>query len=130
VRDLPVTIAEVPPDNKPAAAKDAGKDANADKAPKQSAAAQQLGLTVADLTADQKKELKLKGGVRVVAAQNAAANAGLRADDVILAVANTEIGNLKEFDAALSKADKSKPINVLVRRGEWAQYLLIRPTSK
>ena len=34
---------------------------------------------------------------------------------------------MKSFEAALAKADKSKPINLLVRRGEWAQYVLIRP---
>jgi serine protease Do len=42
-------------------------------------------------------------------------------------VANTEVAGVKEFDAILAKADKSKPINVLYRRGEWAQYALIRP---
>ena len=31
------------------------------------------------------------------------------------------------FEAALSKADKNKPVNMLVRRGEWAQYVLVRP---
>jgi serine protease Do len=117
-KDLTLTIAEVEPDEKVAAV--AGKA-------KPSAAAQQLGLTVADLTAAQKKELKLKGGVRIVAAADAAARAGLREDDVILAVANTEIGSVKDFDAVLAKADKAKPINLLVRRGEWAQYVLIRP---
>jgi len=30
----------------------------------------------------------------------------------------------------LAKADKSKPVNLLVRRGEWTQYVLIRPSSK
>ena len=123
-RDLTITIAEVEPDEKVAAAKDSG---SADKAAKPSAAAQQLGLTVSELTAAQKKELKLKGGVRIVAADGAAARAGLREDDVILALANTEIGGVKDFDAVLSKADKNKPINLLVRRGEWAQYVLIRP---
>ena len=56
-----------------------------------------------------------------------AARAGLREGDVILAIANTEVANLKEFDAAITKADKNKPLNVLFRRGEWAQYALIRP---
>jgi serine protease Do len=37
------------------------------------------------------------------------------------------VAGVKDFEAALSKADKSKPINVLFRRGEWAQYALIRP---
>jgi serine protease Do len=122
-KDLSILIAEVEPDTKQAAAKEG---ASPEKS-KPSAVAQQLGLTVMDLTAAQKKDLKLKGGVRIVAAAEAAARAGLREDDVILAVANMEVGNLKDFEAALAKADKSKPINVLVRRGEWAQYVLIRP---
>ena len=57
----------------------------------------------------------------------AAARAGLREGDVILAIANTEVSGMKEFEAALTKADKSKAINVLYRRGDWAQYALIRP---
>jgi len=117
-KDLTLTIAEVEPDEKVAAATAKAKP---------SAAAQQFGLTVADLTAAQKKELKLKGGVRIVAAADAAARAGLHEDDVILAVANTEIASVKDFDAVLAKVDKAKPINLLVRRGEWAQYVLIRP---
>ena len=42
-------------------------------------------------------------------------------------MANTEISGVKEFEAVLAKLDKSKPINVLYRRGDWAQYALIRP---
>jgi len=122
-RDLSITIAEVDPDDKPAT-----KSADPDRAKaKPSAAALQIGLQVNDLTDAEKKDLKVKGGVRVVAAADAAARAGLREGDVILALANTEIGNLKEFEAALAKADKGKPVNVLFRRGEWAQYALIRP---
>lgn len=124
-RDLAITIAEVEPDDKPTA-----KAAERETAkPKPSAAAQQVGLTVAELTDAQKKELKVKGGVRVVAAAESAARAGLRENDVILAIANTEIASVKEFDAALAKADKAKPVNVLFRRGEWAQYALIRPAK-
>ena len=120
-RDLSITIAEVEADTPQRKA--AGKALP----PKTSAAAQQLGLSVAELTEAQKKELKLKGGVRVEAASEAAARAGLREGDVILAIANTEVASLKEFDAAVAKADKNKPLNVLFRRGEWAQYALIRP---
>ncbi|RYH43401.1 MAG: PDZ domain-containing protein, partial [Alcaligenaceae bacterium] len=123
-RDLAITIAEVEPDDKPV-----GKAADRDASkPKPSAAAQQVGLTVAELTDAQKKELKVKGGVRVVAVAEGAARAGLRENDVILAIANTEIASVKEFDAVLAKADKAKPVNVLFRRGEWAQYALIRPS--
>ena len=32
------------------------------------------------------------------------------------------------FDAAVAKLDKAKPITMLVRRGEAANYLILRPT--
>lgn len=86
-----------------------------------------LGLRVADLTEAQKRDLKLKGGVRVEAAGNSAARAGLRAGDVILALANVEVGSVRQFEAVLAKLDQSRPVQVLFRRGEWAQYAVIRP---
>jgi hypothetical protein len=46
---------------------------------------------VSDLTDAQKKELKVKGGVKVDAVSDAAAKAGLREGDVILAVGNIEV---------------------------------------
>lgn len=121
-RDLAITIAEIEPD-KPSAAKAPERE----EKPKASPAAQQIGLAVTDLTEAQKKELKLRGGVAVAAATEAAARAGLREGDIILSISNTEVASVKDFEAALAKADKSKPINVLYRRGEWAQYALIRP---
>ncbi len=63
----------------------------------------------------------------MVSAEGAAARAGLREGDVIVTVANTEVGNVKEFEAALARLDKARPVNVLFRRGEWAQYAVIRP---
>jgi serine protease Do len=119
-KDLSVTIGEVEAD-RPVARKE-----REDK-PRISGAAQSLGLMVADLSEVQKKELKLKGGVLVNAATEAAARAGLREGDVILAVANTEVGSVREFEAVLGRLDKGKPINVLFRRGDWAQYAVIRP---
>ncbi len=123
-RDLSVTIAEVEPDEKAVAKAAEGPNKESSQP---TTSAQQLGLVVAELTPAQEKDLKLKGGVRIVSASDAAARAGLRADDVIVALANVEIRNLKDFESAVAKADKSKPVNVLVRRGEWAQYALIRP---
>jgi len=120
-KDLSVVIAEVESD-KPVA-KAAGKE----EKPRASTAAQTLGLSVADLTDAQKKEANLKGGVRVEAAADAAARAGLREGDVIVQLANTEVASVKEFEAALGKLDKTKPLNVLFRRGEWTQFAVIRP---
>ena len=114
----PVTVAEV----------EAEKTASAvpeKKAPV--ANIQQLGLTLSDLTDAQKKEARIRSGVRVDAAVDAAARAGIREGDLILAVANTEIGSVKVFEALMSKIDKSRPVSVLIRRGDAAQYVLIRP---
>jgi serine protease Do len=125
-RDLTVTIAEIEPD-KPARKASAEREEPAPK-PASSAAAKALGLAVSDLSDAQKKELKVRGGVRIESATDAAARVGLKEGDVILAVGNVEVSGVKEFDAALAKLDKSKPVSVLFRRGDWAQYALIRPT--
>lgn len=120
-KDLSVTIAEIEAD-KPVQKADA-KPAK----PKESSAAQVLGLMVSDLADAGKKELGVKGGIQVDAVADAAARAGLREGDVIMAVANVSVGSVKELEAVLVKVDKAKPINVLFRRGEWAQYTVIRP---
>lgn len=88
---------------------------------------QALGLTVTELDAAKRKELKIKGGVRVDAAAGPAAKAGLREGDVIVSVANTEVASLKEFETVLRKLDKNKTVNVLVRRGDLSDFALIRP---
>ena len=120
-KDLAVTIAEFEPE------KPIRRTAEKEEKPKGSPAAQSVGLSVSELTDAQKKELKLKGGVKVDAVTDAAARAGIREGDIIVAIGNTEIGSVKEFDAVVAKVDKSKPIPVLLRRGELATYLLIRP---
>jgi serine protease Do len=122
-RDLTLTVAELEPEQ--VARRPAARSSDA---PKAAGAAQAMGITVAELTDAQKRELKVKRGVRVEAAADAAARAGLREGDVILSVGNAEVGSAREFEAAVAKADKSKTINMLVQRGELVQYVLIRPT--
>jgi serine protease Do len=122
-RDLTVTVAEVEADK--SAAKGPVKE---DKA-KGSVAGQVFGLAVSELNDALKKELGVKGGVRVEAAVDSAARAGLREGDVILQIANNEIQGLKDFEIVLGKHDKSKTLNVLFRRGEWTQYAVVRPAK-
>ena len=123
-KELAVTVAEIEAD------KPVRKAADKEEKPKPSVIGQALGLTVSDLTDAQKKDLKLKGGVKVDAVTEAAARSGLREGDIVLAVANQDIGTVKEFEQLISKIDKTKPVNILFRRGEWTQYAVIRPTSR
>jgi serine protease Do len=120
-KDVPVTVAELEAD-KPRA------PASPSEAPSSSAAKAQLGLVVSDLTEAQKKELRVRGGVRVDSAEGAAARAGLREGDVILSIDNAELADLKQFGAVVGKLDKNKAVTLLVRRGEWVNYVVIRPT--
>jgi len=120
-KDLAVTIAELEPVK-------TSKAVQAAAEPKSAGTAQSMGLVVADLTDVQKKELKLKGGVRIESVADASARAGLREGDVILSIANIEIAQLRDFELAMAKIDKSKPFNVLFRRSDVAQYALIRPS--
>jgi serine protease Do len=120
-RDMSVIIGEVE------AEKPVRKAQAPEVKPAVAGPAQAMGLMVSELPDALKKELKLKGGVKVDTSEGASARAGLREGDVILAIANTEISSVKDFEAALAKIDKGKPINVLFRRSEWTQYALIRP---
>jgi serine protease Do len=88
-----------------------------------------LGVTVSDLTDAQKREAKVRNGVKVDSVTGESARAGLREGDVILSIDNVEITGAKQFEAAVAKLDRSKPISVLARRGEWANYFIIRPAA-
>ena len=119
-KELTVVVAEFEAERPRAIA-----DKGAGKPP--AAAVGALGLAVADLTDAQKRELKLKNGVRVESAEGAAARAGLREGDAILSVDNVEVTGAKQFDALVAKIDKTKATNMLVKRGEGVIYLLIKP---
>ncbi|UUZ63089.1 Do family serine endopeptidase [Polaromonas sp. P1-6] len=89
-KDLSVTIGEVESD------KPVRKASSPEPKPPVAGPAQALGLVVSEVPDAQKKELRIKGGVKVDTADGAAARAGLREGDVIVAIANSEIATVKE----------------------------------
>ena len=119
-KDLTVTVAEIEPEKTAAKAPE--------KAPKatESKMMQAMGLEVSELPDEVRKELRIKGGVQVSVASGPAARAGLRQGDVIMAVANVTVTSVAGLEKVLAGLDKTKPINILFRRGEWAQYAMIR----
>jgi serine protease Do len=122
-KDVSVTVAEFEPDRPRRTAQAATET----PAP---AAKTAIGLAVADLTEAQKRDLKLRGGVRVESVEGAAARAGLREGDVIVTLDNVEVVDAKQFNAQVAKLDKGKAASVMVRRGDWTNYLVIRPTAR
>ncbi len=117
-KDLAVVVGELPVDksaNTPPPFK-RGKTENIGK----------LGLTLSELTADQRKELKISAGVLVEDVKGAAARAGLQPGDVILAINNSEVKTIEQFNVALGKLEARKNLALLVRRGETTQYITLR----
>jgi serine protease Do len=123
-REVSVTVAEFEPD-RPRRTAQAGGEVQ--PAPMAKTA---IGLAVSDLTEAQKKELKLRGGVKVESVEGAAARAGVREGDVIVTLDNVEVTDAKAFNAQVAKLDKSKAVSAMVRRGEWTNYLVIRPAAR
>ncbi len=117
-KDLSITVAEVP------AERTTAQKATEERKSPTSAP---LGLVVGELTDAQKRDMRLRGGVRIESVAEPASRAGLREGDVILAIANTEVLGVRDFEAVLARVDRSRPVSLLVRRGEVAQYVLIRP---
>ena len=121
-RDVTVTVAEFEPERP-------RRVAQASEAqPAQPKTA--IGLAVSDLTEAQRRELKLRGGVKVEAVEGAAARAGVREGDIIVALDNSEVTDAKQFNALVVKADKSRPISAMVRRGDLTSFMVIRPTAR
>jgi serine protease Do len=121
-KDLVVTVGEA---ERPKAGAESGADKDAPAANASAA----LGLKVSELTDAQRKELKLKSGVKVDSVSGVAARAGLREGDLILSVDNVEVSSVKAFQAQIAKADKDKAkvINLVVRRDDVVSFVLLKP---
>ncbi|RPH44959.1 MAG: DegQ family serine endoprotease [Burkholderiales bacterium] len=126
-RELTITVAEMQPEQT--------ARANGGNRPQQTPggsaqASNSLGLVVADIPEDRRNALRIKGGVLVEAVDGAAARAGLRAGDVILSLNNQDVTGAKAFNDAVGKLDRTKTHILLVRRGESAQFIPIRPAAQ
>ncbi|MBL8532472.1 MAG: Do family serine endopeptidase, partial [Betaproteobacteria bacterium] len=117
-KDLNVTVGELQDEKRAERArKPAAKPADA---------VSKLGLALTELTAEQRKELGIAGGLLVEDAQGNAAKAGIRRGDVLLAVNNQDIKSVEQLNQVLSQFEKSRSVALLIRRGDSSLYVPLR----
>lgn len=88
--------------------------------------ANRIGLTLRELTPQQKKKLNGKNGLLVIESSGAAAQAGIRRGDVILGLNNNESQSVDLFNKQINAVAAGKTVAVLVQRGENTLYVPIK----
>jgi serine protease Do len=121
-KDLTVIVGETPDDRTKKTAPTQGSRGTLENLNK-------AGLSVNELSLDQKKELNIANGVFVEDAKGSAAKAGIRRGDVILAVNNQEINSVEQLDQSLGSKEGPKTVALLVKRGEGSLYVPLRITG-
>jgi serine protease Do len=117
-REVQVTVAELQDDRAAAQQKRGAKPPAATPGV--------FGMSLSELTEAQRKELKVEGGVLVNEAQGAAARAGIRRGDVILAVNNQDVKSVQQFSEMMGQVEKGRIVALLVRRGGNSLYIPFR----
>ncbi len=82
-----------------------------------------IGLAVSNLTSEERRELRVDGGVRVEAVEGLASRAGIREGDILLVVDETEITGAEQFNQLVENLDQNRSHAILVRRGELSQWV-------
>jgi serine protease Do len=123
VRDLTVVVGEMQDDKQATA-----RPQRSGKAPEQ--AANRIGLVVGELSAEQKRELKMNAGLVIESVRGAAARADLKAGDILIALiskgATTELKTVDQFNKLLGQFEKGSNVTLLVRRGEMQTFVTIK----
>ena len=122
-RDIAVTVGEMT-DEKAASS----RPARGGKPPEQQA--NRLGLVLNELTADQKRDLKMSSGLLVEDVRGTTSRADLRPGDIIVALiskgATTEVKTVDQFNKLLAQFEKGSNVTLLIRRGEMQTFVTIK----
>jgi len=119
-QNLDVTIGAMPDDDADIAT-GTGADGSAERS------SNRLGVSVSDLTAEQKKSLELKGGVVIKEVQDGpAAMIGLRPGDVISHLNNQAIASAKQFTEIAKDLPKNRSVSMRVLRQGRASFITFK----
>lgn len=118
-KELTITVDELPEDEKPVA--------RSGKRGKTPDTANRIGLSLIELTPDQKKQLETESGLLVEdMVAGIASRAGVRPGDVILSINNQDVKTVEQFNQLLSKVEKGRNIALLVKRGDTATFITMK----
>ncbi|MGQ0579888.1 MAG: DegQ family serine endoprotease [Betaproteobacteria bacterium] len=118
VKDVTITIGEMPEE------KVAQRPSRRDS--KSGNVVARLGLTVSELPAELRKEPGIGDGLLVEDVQGAAAKAGIRRGDILMALNNQDIKSVEQLTQLLNQFEKAKSVALLIRRGDGALYVPLR----
>jgi len=85
-----------------------------------------LGLSLGEVSAAQKAQLRIGSGLLVRDAAGLARSEGIRAGDFIVAVNDTRLDRVDEFRQAVSRMPAGRPIALLVLRDGRQAYVAVR----
>lgn len=90
-----------------------------------------LGLALNEITAEQKKQLDITGGLLVedVQPNGIASRSGIRIGDIILGFNSTDIKNVDQFNQLLNQTKSGKNIALLIKRGDLTTFITMKITD-
>ncbi|MDE2423621.1 MAG: DegQ family serine endoprotease [Betaproteobacteria bacterium] len=85
-----------------------------------------LGLSISNLTQQQKNQNGITHGVVVTEVSGLSADIGMQPGDIILSINNIAVKNSNEFNDVLSKMGNKKVVALLIKRGDTSQFVTIK----
>lgn len=123
-RQVTVEVAEMPEDRQLARSAEKPSGIAGELIPR-------LGIAVSELTADQRQELEVSGGLLVEDVKGSAARAaGLHQGDVLLSIGNVPLRSVAQLSDLLKQVPNGRNVALLVRRGDSATYIAIKLDEK
>jgi len=114
LKELRVVTGEMPAEDKTA------------QAPMDQKSYSRGGMVLSELTAEQRRQLRINGGLLVEEAMGDAVRAGIRVGDIILAVNNAEVRTVEQFRKLIAAVPAGKSAALLVRRGGSSLYVPLK----
>lgn len=113
-RLLTVTVGEFPAET--ASAQEPGRGTSP---------ANRLGLVLRELFSAERKGLGVENGLMVVSVEEPAADSPIRRGDLIIAIGNTDVTSVNQFNHIVEQHKPGSSVALLVRRGQDVMYIAV-----